>query len=76
MPIVPYIQDLEAYKHHFQNLEPGRKLHPVKSLKVVEETQKPVVLKIVSPTQQAVERAEALVKKEKKQKKKKPWNGI
>ena len=76
MPIIPYVQDLEAYRRHFRNLDSNNKIHTVEEIKKPEKTEeKPVVVKVVSPTQQSVERAEALVEKEKKKKKKKktPW---
>ena len=75
MPIVPYRPDLEAYRKHYRNLDGAKKFHTVEKSKESEKPeQKPVVVKLVSPTQQSVERAEALVAKEKKEKKKKtPW---
>ena len=75
MPIVPYKPDLEAWKHHFKNLDNGKQLQIVKTSKKPEETTKsPFVVETVSPTQQTIERAEALVAKQKKKKKPKhPW---
>ena len=75
--------DLEAWKKHYKTLKPGSKLYPVKSLEKpegVEKTPKPVLLKIVSPTQATAERAKATMakqlKEQEKQKKKKKKKGF
>jgi hypothetical protein len=78
MSIVPYKPDLEAYRKHFRNLDSTKKFHKVEKTKRPDPTEeKTVVVNLVSPTQQTVERAEALVAREKKDKKKKkkktPW---
>ena len=68
--LIPLVQDLEAWKHHFREMAKGNrhKQYVVKGLG--SQTEKnPINIKMVSPTEAAVERAKALVHLEKKENK-------
>ena len=71
MPIVPYVQDVEAYKRHFRNMDSNmdstKKVHTVEPLHP-EENEAQVVVKMVSPVQASIDRAKALLEKEKSKK--------
>ena len=68
--LIPLVQDLEAWKHHFREMAKGNwhGQYVVKGLG--SQTKKnPINIKMVSPTEAAVERAKALVHLEKKENK-------
>ena len=70
--LIPLVQDLEAWKHHFREMAKGNrhKQYVVKGLG--SQTEKnPINIKMVSPTESAVERAKALVENKPKEKRKK-----
>ena len=70
--LIPLVQDLEAWKHHFREMAKGNRhgQYVVKGLG--SQTEKnPINIKMVSPTEAAVERAKALVENKPKEKRKK-----
>ena len=70
--LIPLVQDLEAWKHHFREMAKGNRhgQYVVKGLG--SQTKKnPIDIKMVSPTKTAVEIAKALVENKPKEKKKK-----
>ena len=70
--LIPLVQDLEAWKHHFREMAKGNrhKQYVVKGLG--SQTEKnPINIKMVSPTETAIERAKALVENKPKEKRKK-----
>ena len=70
--LIPLVQDLEAWKHHFREMAKGyrHKQYVVKGLG--SQTEKnPINIKMVSSTEAAVERAKALVENKPKEKRKK-----
>ena len=68
--LIPLVQDLEAWKHHFREMAKGNRhgQYVVKGLGLQTE-KNPINIKMVSPTEAAVERAKALVHLEKKENK-------
>ena len=72
--LIPLVQDLEAWKHHFREMAKGNRhgQYVVKGLGSQTEKQT-VDIEMVSPTEAAVERAKALVqpKEQKKEPKRK-----
>ena len=71
--LIPLVQDLEVWKHHFSEMSKGNRhgQYVVKGLGTKTEQKAPDI-KMVSPTEAAVERAKALVDPEKKEKKQGP----
>ena len=69
--LIPLVQDLEAWKHHFREMAKGNRhgQYVVKGLGFQTE-KNPINIKMVSPTEADVERAKALVHLEKKSKEK------
>ena len=70
--LIPLVQDLEAWKHHFREMAKGNrhKQYVVKGLG--SQTKKnPINIKMVSPTEAVVEREKALVENKPKKKRKK-----
>ena len=70
--LIPLVQDLEAWKHHFREMAKGIRhgQYVVKGLGSQTE-KKPINIKMVSPTEAAVERAKPLVENKPKEKRKK-----
>lgn len=66
MPIVPYTPDLEAWKEHFKRSDSDKKVLPLKPLKKPAQGESQVQVQVISPTEQTVQRAKALIKKKKK----------
>ena len=68
--LIPLVQDLEDWKHHFREMAKGNRhgQYVVKGLGSQTE-KKPIDIKIMSPIEAAVERAKALVHLEKKENK-------
>ena len=66
--LIPLVQDLEAWKHHFREMAKGNR-HGEYVVKGAgpKSTTDPVV-KIISPTASGIERAKALVKVSRKRK--------
>ena len=71
--LIPLVQDLEAWKHHFREMAKGNRhgQYVVKGLGSKTEKQ-PIDIQMVSPTEAAVERAKALVHPKKNEQKKEP----
>ena len=70
--LIPLVQDLEAWKHHFREMAKGNRhgQYVVKGLG--SQTKKNTIdIKMVSPTKADVERAKALVENKPKEKRKK-----
>ena len=68
--LIPLVQDLEAWKLHFRNMAKGDRhgQYVVKGLGSHTEKH-PIDIKMMSPTEAAVERAKSLVHLEKKENK-------
>ena len=70
MPLVPYVEDVNAIMDHVLN---GRK-GPIKPSKTKPtEPPPPVQIKLVSPVQQTTNMALSTLKKAKKKRRKNPW---
>ena len=68
--LIPLVQDLEAWKHHFREMAKGNRHKQYVVKRLGSQTEKnPINIKMVSPTEAAVERAKALVHLEKKENK-------
>ena len=68
--LIPLVQDLEAWKHHFREMVKGNRHGQYVVKGFGSQTKKnPINIKMVSPTEAAVERAKALVHLEKKENK-------
>ena len=71
MPLVRYEPDLEAWKHHFKTSESDKKIVPLKTFnRGTGGNNDQIQVKLVTPTEQSVQQAKELVKKEVKQTKK------
>ena len=69
MPLVPYVPDLEAWKHHFKDQEYGKKFHVVKRRQKpdMQENTAKVVLNMVAPMDAALTRTKALAEKQQRE---------
>ena len=68
--LIPLVQDLEGWKHHFREMTKGNRhgQYVVKGLGSQKE-KNPIDIKMMSPTEAAVEREKALVHLENKENK-------
>ena len=68
--LIPFVQDLEAWKHHCREMAKGNRHGQFVVKGLGSQTKKnPINIKMVSPTEAALERAKALVHLEKKENK-------
>ena len=63
MSLVPYKPDLEAWKEHFKGEGSDAKVKPLEPYKEIQQPTGEVKVNAISPTEQTVKRAKALVKK-------------
>ena len=69
--LIPLVQDLDAWKHHFRKMSKGihQGQNVISKVKVA-PVESPITIKIISPTEAALERAKAQLKQEKQERKK------
>ena len=66
--LIPLVQDLEAWKHHFREMAKGNRHGQYVVKGTGPKTASDSLVKIISPTASAIERAKALVKGTRKRK--------
>ena len=68
--LIPLVQDIEAWKHHFREMAKGNRHGQTVIKGSGTKRHKDTVIKMVTPTTQAVERAKALLNIDNNQSKK------
>ena len=72
MPIERYQPNLEAWRHHFKNLHEDKPYHILKEVPCTPKEEPVIEHTIVSPTQAAVDRAAAQLRREKEDRREAP----